>query len=212
MPPGAAGAVGEAADGEERQLRFGGDGGLLRCGSSGGCNCGGGLPKSAGAAAFAETEDAFVGGADVGFGAGVVHFFESFAVAADEGEKAHLSLRAADRRKVNFPEIEILVEEGNAVGVVPVLGTDLADDADFGFLVALRPAKDELLFGRELVAGEDAGAVKAEEDSGGMLGKDFAAEVAPDEEDGDFLRNTSAAAHNLWWQAGGQRGGRGGTI
>ena len=59
--------------------------------------------------------------------------------------------------------------------------------------------------GGELVAGEDASAMKAEEDSGGMLGKDFAAEVAPDEEDGDFLRNASAAAHNLWWQARGQR-------
>ena len=45
-----------------------------------------------------------------------------------------------------------------------------------------------------------------------MLGKDFAAEVAPDEEDGDFLRNASAAAHNLWWQGRGQREGRGGTI
>ena len=194
--------------GEERQLRFGRGSRLLRCG---GVDVGR-LPKSAGAAAFAETEDAFVGGADVGFGAGVVHFFESFAVAADEGEKAQLPLRGADRRKVNFPEIEILVEEGDPVGVVPVLGTHLADDADFGFLVALRPAKDELLFGRELVAREDASAMKAEEDSGGMLGKDFAAEVAPDEEDGDFLGNASAAAHNLWQQGRGQKEGRGGTI
>lgn len=170
---------------------------MLRCGSSGGCNCGGGLPEGGGAAAFAETEDAFVGGADVGFGAGVVHLFKSFAMAADEREKAQLPFDGADRRKVNFPEIEILVEEGDAVGVVPVLGTDLADDTNFGFLVALRPAKDELLFGRELVAGEDASAMKAEEDSRGVLGKDFAAEVAPDEEDGNFLRNASAAAHNL---------------
>jgi len=117
--------------------------------------------QSAGAAAFAEAENALVGGADVGFGAGVVHLFESLAVAADEGEKAQLSLRGGDRGKVNFPEIEILVKEGDAVGVVPVLGTDLADDANFGFLVALRPAEDELLFGRELVAGEDASAMKA---------------------------------------------------
>ena len=165
---------------------------MLRCGSVGG------LPKGGGAAAFAEAEDAFVGGADVGFGTGVVHFFESLAVAADEGEKAQLSLRGGNRRKVNFPEIEVGIEEGDAVGVAPVLGTDLADDADFGFLVALRPAEDELLFGRELVAGENASAMKAEKDSGGMLGKDFAAEVAPDEEDGDFLGNASAAAHNLW--------------
>ena len=48
----------------------------------------GGLPKSAGAAAFAETEDAFVGGADVGFDAGVVDLFEGLAMAANKGEKA----------------------------------------------------------------------------------------------------------------------------
>jgi len=53
-------------------------------------------------------------------------------------------------------------------------------DADFGFLVGLGPAEDELLFGRELVAGEEACAVKAEENGGCGLGKDFAVQVAPD--------------------------------
>ena len=57
---------------------------MLRYGSVGG------LPKSAGAAAFAKTKDAVVGGADIGFGVGVVHFFESFAMPADEREKAQL--------------------------------------------------------------------------------------------------------------------------
>ncbi len=46
----------------------------------------GGLPKSAGAAAFAETENAVVGGADVGFGAGIVDLFERLAMGADERE------------------------------------------------------------------------------------------------------------------------------
>lgn len=194
---------------EKRELR---GGGRVRRSGAQGDDASGRLPERGGAAAFAEAEDAFVGGADVGFGAGAVDFFESFAMRADEGEQALLPLRGGDRRKVDFPEIEILVKEGDAVGVMPVLGTDLADDADFGFLVALGPAEDELLLWGELMAGEDAGAVKAEEDGGGVLGKDFAAEVAPDEEDGDFLRNASAAAHNLWWQEWGQEGGSGGTI
>jgi len=68
------------------------------------------------------------------------------------------------------------------------------------------------LLWRELVAGEEAGALKAEKDGGGGLRKDFAVQVAPDEEDGDFLGNASAAAHNLWWQAQGQKEGSGGTI
>lgn len=192
--------------GEERQLRFRGGGGLLSCG------CVGRLPKRGGATAFAETEDAFVGGAHVGFGAGVVHFFESFAVAADQGEKAQLPFHSADRRKFDFPKIEVGIEKGDAIGVLAVLRADLADDADFGFLVALGPAEDEFLLGRKLVAREEAGAMEAEEDSGSVLGKDFAPKVAPDEEDGDFLRNASAAAHNLWWQAQGQKRGAGGTI
>ena len=172
----------------------------------------GGLPKSAGAAAFAETEDAFVGGADVGFDAGVVDLFEGLAMAANEGEKPQLPFRGSDGRKVDVPEIEVGIEEGDAVGVLAVLRAELADDTDFGFLVLIGPAEEELLFGGELVAGEDAGAVKAEEDGIGGLGKDFAIQVAPDEEDGDFFRDASAAAHNQWWQAGGQREGRGRTF
>ena len=172
----------------------------------------GGLPERGGSAAFAEAEDAVVGGADVGFEAGVVHLFERLAMGADEGEEAELPFRSAGRGKVDFPEIEAGIEEGDTVGVLSVLRAELADDADFGFLVALGPAEDEFLFRGELVAGEEAGAMKAEEDSGGGLGKDFAVQVAPDEEDGNFFRDASRAAHNLWWQERGQREGSGGTI
>jgi hypothetical protein len=56
------------------------------------------------------------------------------------------------------------------------------------------------------------GAAKAEEDGGSGLGEDAAIEVAPNEEDGNFFRDASAAAHNLWWQVGGQRSGEGKTI
>jgi len=45
--------------------------------------------------------------------------------------------------------------------------------------------------------GRDSGTVAAEENRGGVLGEDAAIQVTPDEEDGDFLRDASAAAHNL---------------
>ena len=57
----------------------------------------------------------------------------------------------------------------------------VADDADFGFTVFFGPAKDELLLGRKFVAGENAGAVKAEEDSGGVLREDAAVQIGADE-------------------------------
>lgn len=169
------------------------------------------LPEGGAAATLAGAEDAVVGGADVGFDAGVVDFFESIAEAADEGEKTELLFDGADGREVDFPEIEILVEEGDAVGVLAGLRTEMADDADFRFLVFLGPAKDELLLRGKLVAGKKAGAVKAEEDRGGGLGEDAAIQIGTDKEDGEFFRDAGRATHNLWWQERGQRGGRGET-
>lgn len=46
------------------------------------------LPKSGGAATWAETEDASGRGADVRFDAGLVDFFEGLARVADEREEA----------------------------------------------------------------------------------------------------------------------------
>ena len=74
---------------------------------------------------------------------------------------------------------------------------DVADNADFGFCVFFRPAKDEFLLWGKLVAGKNAGAVKAEENGGGVLGEDAAAQIGADEEDGNLFRDASAAAHNL---------------
>jgi len=167
---------------------------------------GGRFPESRRAAALAIAEDAVVGGADIGFEAGVVDFFECLAGAADEGEKAELLFDFADWGKVDFPEIEILVEEGYAVGVLAGLFAKVADDADFGFFVFFGPAKDELLLRGKLVAGKNAGAVKAEEDGGGVLGEDAAVQIAADEEDGNFFRDAGRATHKLWWQACGQKG------
>ena len=170
------------------------------------------FPESGGAATFAIAEDALVRGEDVGFDAGVVDFFESVAGAANYGDDAEFHFQCAEGRKIDFPEIEIGVEEGDAVGVVVGVGAEVADDADFGLLVFFGPAKDEFLLGGEFVAGENAGAVEAEEDGGGGLGENAAIEIAADEQDGDLLRDASAAAHNLWWQERGQRGGGSETI
>jgi len=170
------------------------------------------FPERGGTATPARAEDTFVGGADVGFDASVIDFFQGIAGAADEREKAKLHFSGGDGRKVDVPETEIGIEEGDAVGVFAGLRAEAADHADFRFFVLFGPAKDELLLRGKLMAGKNAGAVKAEENGGGVLGKDAAVQIAADEEDGNLLRDASAAAHNLWWQARGQRGGSGGTI
>jgi len=86
-----------------------------------------------------------------------------------------------------------------------VLRADVTDDADFGLFIFFRPAKNEFLFGRKFMARENAGTAAAKENRGGVFGEDTAVQITPDEEDGDFLRDASAAAHNLWWQGKGQR-------
>ncbi len=92
------------------------------------------------------------------------------------------------------------------------MSAELADDADFRFDVAIGATKDELLLGRKLVMGNDAGAVEAEEDGVGGLGENLAVEIAADQEDGDLFRDAAAAAHNLLWHAGGHEEVRGGSI
>ncbi len=196
--------------GEERQLRGLGRSRLLNGGEW--LNWGSRLPKRGSAAAFARTEDAFVGGADIGFDAGVVDFLEGVAGGTGKRNEAEVSVAVGNGRKIDFPEIEIEIEESNAVGVAAGLFTDVANDADVGLLVFVGPAEDELLFGGKLVAGKNAGAVKAEENSGSAFGKHAAVQIGADEEDGDFFGDAGRAAHDLWWQARGQRSGRGRTI
>ena len=170
------------------------------------------FPEGRRAAALAEAKNAFARGADVRFDAGVVDFFESFAGVADQREEAAFHFVGRQGRKLDVPEFQAGINEGNAVGVDALLRAELADDPDFRFLVAIRSAKDHLLFGAELMAGKDARAVEAEEDGLGGLGENAAVEIAADQDDGDFLRNAAAAAHNLLWQACGQSRGRGETI
>jgi hypothetical protein len=157
------------------------------------------FPEGRRAATLAIAKDAFAGGADVGFEAGVVNLFESLAGAADEGKEAELLFHFADGGKIDFPEIEILAEKGYAVSVAAGLFADVADDADFGFLVFFGPAEDELLLRGKLVAGEQGGAVKAKEDRGGGFGEHAAVQIAADEEDGDFFRDAGRAAHGEEW-------------
>ena len=172
----------------------------------------GGFPESRRAAAFAETEDAVVGGADVGFDAGVVHFFQSLARIADEREEARFGFDGRERRKLEAPKVQVGIDEGHAVGVAAGVRAELADDSDLRFRVAIGQAKDQLLFGRKFVLGNDAGAVEAEEDGFGGLRKNATVEIAADQEDGNFFRDAAAAAHNLLWQECGQSGVRSGPI
>jgi len=170
------------------------------------------LPERRAATALAKTKDAFIGGADVRFDGGAIDVFERFAGIADEQEQASLPFGGGQGRKLDLPEIEAGIEEGHAVGVAAGVGTDLADNADFGFLVTFGPTEKELLLGGKLVLGDEPGAMEAEEDGLGVLREELARQIAADEEDGDFFRDATADTHNLRWQGRGQTGERRDTI
>ena len=170
------------------------------------------FPEGRSRAALTIADDAVVGGADIGFNAGVFDFFNGLADGTNYGDKTELGFESGDGRKVSFPKVEVGIEESHAVSVLAGLRADVTDDADVGFFVALSPTKNEFLFWGELVAREDAGAVEAEDDGLGGFGKDAAIQIAADEEDGNFFRDASAAAHNLLWQASGQKRESGAPI
>jgi hypothetical protein len=161
----------------------------------------GGFPERGGAAALAEAKDAFTGGTDVSFDAGVFDLFQNSAGVADEREKAAFHFGWRQGRKIEVPELEVEIHEGNAVGVNVKLRTELADDPDFRFFVELRATKDHLLFGAEFMTGKNARAMKAKEDGACGLGENPPVEIAADQEDGDLFRDAAAAAHNLLWHA-----------
>ena len=171
-----------------------------------------GLPERGKPAAFAKAHDAFTSGANVGFDSSVVDSLHGVAGSAGQRNHSQLAFEIADGRKLDPPEIHFCVDERDAVGVVAVAGAKLADDANFRFLVELGIAQDELLLGRKFVLGKDAGAVEAEENGFGALGKDFSVQIVTDQEDGNFLRDAAAAAHNLLWQAADQKRLTGGPI
>jgi len=161
---------------------------------------------------FAETENAFVEGGVAGFQAGPIELFESLAGAAHHRQLACRDFCGSRRRELQSPKIKVWIDEGQTIGVTAGGRTDLADDADDGFAIAIGATKDQFLFRGKLVTGNDGGAVEADDDGGGGFGENRAIEIAADQEDGNFLRDAGSEAHNLLWQARGQRREESGII
>src|SRR5262249_15562968 len=156
-------------------------------------------------AALAIAQDSPVAGADVCFKAGVVDFLERLTSRADQGEYPELSFARGQRWKLDLPELQLWIKEGNSVGESVVAGTKLADYPNVSFLVSRRPAQHKLLFRRKLVFGSHTGAMEAEQHGVGALRENFALQIGADEEDRDLLGDAAAPAHALLWQPEGQR-------
>jgi hypothetical protein len=103
--------------------------------------------------------------------------------------------RLGRRRKFDFPEVEIRVAEGDAVDIAKGIFAEAADEADVGFPAGIGETHREDFIWSELVAGENAGTVEAEDKGVRFLGEDATGGVRSKEEDGDFFRDATASAH-----------------
>ena len=146
---------------------------------------------------LAVTQDALVGGANVSFDAVVVNFLSRLADITDQKNNAKFLFSGGRRGKFHLPKIPNVIKERDAISVDAGVRADLANHADFRFFVALGPAKNHFLFRRKLVPGNEAGPVETEHHSFCGLRKNLAAQIGADQEDGDFLRDAAASAHNL---------------
>jgi len=79
-----------------------------------------------------------------------------------------------------LPEIERLIQEGDAIGVDTFVLRDFANDAGFDFPIGDHGTDMELLLGDELVCGDDAGTMKADDHGLGDFGEDAASGIAAD--------------------------------
>src|SRR6266852_4925816 len=101
------------------------------------------------------------------------------------------------RRKFHVPEIQRGLDESYAIRVQSILEADRAYNADLHFAVGFERTKRQLLLGDQRFGGDESGAVKAEHDGMGALGKEAPLGVAAHEENGNLFGNASAAAETL---------------
>lgn len=183
---------------------------LLGCDRSGLLSGSGGntLPKGRVAAVLAEANDAFVDHEDVRFRLGLVHGLLLLATATLEQGTPGQFFGFGGRGEVGLPKIGVLVEKRSAVSVKIGLVADLADDADDGFFVRVEVAEDDFLFGAELIFGDDARAVTAEDHCLCHLGKALAIDVASDQKDRELFGNAAAAARMFVRHRHGSQGKR----
>ncbi len=86
-------------------------------------------------------------GADIKFEIAVGKGDGGMATGADEFERMLEFGRRRGSREIDLPEVVLVGEEGDAVGVGVVFGSDFTDDADFSFAIGLEGAEIQLLLG-----------------------------------------------------------------
>jgi len=123
--------------------------------------------------------------------------FPRLAAAALEDDERAVQFEGFGRRKLHRPEVEIGIDERDAVNEAARFAANLPDEADFGFLGGIGQAHGQAFIGRKTVSRDDASAVAAEYDSFCVFRKHFSRRVGAEQNDSYFFGDTSAAAFTL---------------
>src|SRR6266567_4900090 len=98
------------------------------------------FPKRRGSAALAKSDDPFVDEVYVRFQIAVLDCLAVFAAAALQQHTAFLPLAFCHRRKLNLPEVDFRVQEGDAIGVAFTMSAELANNPHLGLFVGIQAA------------------------------------------------------------------------
>src|ERR1700676_2321313 len=121
--------------------------------------------------------------------------FAFFATAAFEVHTARFLFLFGEGGKVDAPKVDIgVIHKSHAVSVDFAFRTDAADNANESFFVGVEIADDDFLLGGELIGGNDASAVAAEEHGFGHFREAFAIHVASGQKDSELFGDAAAAA------------------
>lgn len=136
-------------------------------------------------------------GVDVQFESLLTDHFTATANCALKCRASRCDCLTCQGRKLDAPEVDLGVEESNAVGIGAIRGANLSDDADVGFFIGFPMDKDQLLLDDKLVLRNDTCAVTAQDYRLCFFYELLTIGVAAGQENGDLFGNAAAAPHVL---------------
>jgi hypothetical protein len=141
-------------------------------------------------------------GTDIGFKVAMFENQRGVAKTALETQGRVRNQSGRRQGKLDLPEIELLVDKSNAVGVVFFMRTYLTDNPDECFAVGFERANIHFLIGRQRMCGQDSRAVEAEYQGVRSFREDSAVGVGTKQKNGNLFGQPSTAAVGLKWHLG----------
>lgn len=151
---------------------------------------------------LAKAENVSTNGVDVLFDIPLLNILAKMAKAAFERSWMCGWIVGLRRRKFHGPELEILVDECDPVDIAAGFATNLTNKTNFSFGGRTGHAQGQDFVGSEDVAGNDSGAMAAEDYRFRMLREHLSRRAGSKKHDGDFFGNAPTSADLVHRRAG----------